>query len=147
VARLHLAVNYDQVARRLGIEGPYELKYHLFPRFLARIGVQRKLPSRLWGLGFALLRRLKFLRGTIFDPFRWDRDRQLERALIEEYPALASSLLVDDAIPYAAKVEIAASALEIRGYDAVKERSVEVWRKRVAELRKPDPAQSPRAAE
>ena len=31
MARLHLKVDYDEVARDLGIEGPYTVTYHLHP--------------------------------------------------------------------------------------------------------------------
>jgi indolepyruvate ferredoxin oxidoreductase len=148
VARLHSAAHYDEVARRLGIEGAYELKYQLHPPMLARLGLTKKLPAgKIYAFLFAVLRRLKFLRGTIFDIFRWDPDRKLERALIVEYRQLASSVVEDASIPYSKKVELAASALDIKGYRTVKDRSVEVWRKRVAELRRADPEQFPRAAE
>ena len=136
VARLHAAVNYDQVAKRLGIEGGYQLKYHLHPPILQRLGLRKKLPlGRVYGFLFGVLRRMKWVRGTILDIFRWDPDRKLERKLIEEYEALAKSLLDDDTLSYDTKVELAASALDIRGYSGVKERNVQLWRKRVAELR------------
>jgi indolepyruvate ferredoxin oxidoreductase len=148
VARLHAAAQYDQVARRLGIEGAYELKYHLHPPVFTRLGLKHKLPfGKLYAFLFAILRRMKWVRGTLLDIFRWDPDRRLERALIEEYRALAGALLEDASLSYAAKVELAASALEIKGYSTVKERNVEAWRKRVAALRSADPAQLARAAE
>jgi indolepyruvate ferredoxin oxidoreductase len=136
VARLHAAVSYDQVAKRLGIEGAYELEYHLHPPILQRFGLRKKLPlGRVYDLLFAVLRRMKWLRGTIFDIFRWDPDRKLERQLIEEYEALAKSLLEDDTLPYTTKVELAASALDIRGYSKVKQHNAQLWRKRITELR------------
>ncbi len=148
VARLHAATNYDRVAKRLGIEGHYELKYHLHPPILQRFGLRKKLPfGKLYDFLFAILRRMKFLRGTLFDIFRWDPDRKLERQLIEEYQALATSLLADESLPYPTKVDIAASALDIRGYRHVKDRNVELWRRRVAELRRLEAAPVSRAAE
>ncbi|MET0287491.1 MAG: indolepyruvate ferredoxin oxidoreductase family protein [Polyangiales bacterium] len=148
VARLHAAANYEGVARRLGIEGDYELKYQLHPPFLARLGMKKKLPlGKLYAFTFAILRRMKWLRGTIFDVFRWDPDRKLERALIEEYDQLTAELLADASLRYETKVEIAASALDIRGYRTVKERNVALWRERVAELRRGGPANLSQAAE
>ena len=44
MARLHLAVDYDRVARDLGIDGPYRVTYHLHPPVLRRLGLARKLP-------------------------------------------------------------------------------------------------------
>jgi indolepyruvate ferredoxin oxidoreductase len=90
---------------------------------------------------------MKRLRGTLLDVFRWDPDRRLERALIEEYSQLATSVLDAAAVPYGTKVELAASALDIRGYRTVKERNVAAWRKRVAELQKPAPLCAAEAAE
>lgn len=148
VARLHSATNYDLIARRLGIEGQYELRYQLHPPVFHRLGLHRKLPlGRIGTLLFALLRRMKRLRGTLLDVFRWDPDRRLERALIEEYDQLATRVLADATLPYGTKVELAASALTIKGYRTVKERNVAAWRTRVAELRRPAPALPARAAE
>src|SRR5580658_622459 len=41
VARLHLGVDYDHVARELGIEGPYSVTYHLHPPVLRRLGLKK----------------------------------------------------------------------------------------------------------
>jgi indolepyruvate ferredoxin oxidoreductase len=148
VARLHAATHYDAMARSLGIEGPYELKYHLHPPVLRRLGLRHKLPlGRVYAFTFALLRRLKWLRGTPFDIFGWDRDRRLERELIAEYRQLTGELLANESMPYANKVELAASAIQIKGYGPVKERSVEAWHTRVAELTRAAAVQDHRAAE
>jgi indolepyruvate ferredoxin oxidoreductase len=148
VARLHYATQYDVIARRLGIEGPYELRYQLHPPVFHRFGLKRKLAfGKLGQLLFALLRRMKRVRGTMFDIFRWDPDRRLERALIEEYGQLATTVIDDPSLPYGTKVEIAASALDIKGYRSVKERNVEAWRKRVAERLLPATQIPARAAE
>ena len=42
---------------------------------------------------FKLLAKLKFLRGTAFDPFGYTAERKVERALIGEYEALVDELL------------------------------------------------------
>lgn len=146
VARLHTATDYDRIARRLGIEGPYELKYHLHPPLLRRFGLRHKLPmGKLYEFLFSALRRMKRLRGTLFDIFRWDRDRRLERAIIEEYRQLVSDILEHDSMPYGARVELAASALAIKGYGAIKERSVGAWRMRVVGLSGSAPALTAKA--
>jgi indolepyruvate ferredoxin oxidoreductase len=147
VARLHHLARYDLVARDLGIEGSYSLKYHLHPPFLRRLGRKSKLPlGWLYALAFAVLLRMKPLRGTLFDPFGWDRDRRLERAVIHEYRQLVEQVLAASALAYTAKVERVASALAIKGYGPIKERAIAAWRARVAEWTQPSTTPPPRSA-
>ncbi|HXZ63074.1 MAG TPA: DUF6537 domain-containing protein, partial [Acidimicrobiales bacterium] len=130
VARLHLKADYDAVARDLGIEGSYRLRYHLHPPTLRRAGLGRKLPlGKPYEWGFWALARMRRLRGTPFDVFGWDRDRRLERALADEYEVLLSGLLAAaPGRPYDELVRIAASAESIRGYAAIKEEAARGWR-------------------
>ncbi len=137
VARLHAATDYGAVARELGIDGGYKLTYHLHPPVLRRLGRDRKVPmGRPYAYAFEVLRRMRRLRGTPFDIFGWDRDRRLERALIEEYHELIESALADESLGYRARVDLAVSAQSIKGYGPVKERSVAAWRREVAEARR-----------
>ncbi|XVQ14762.1 indolepyruvate ferredoxin oxidoreductase family protein [Spirillospora sp. CA-255316] len=148
VARLHLKVDYDRVARELGIEGPYSVTYHLHPPLLRRLGMKKKLPmAGPYELAFRGLRRMRRLRGTPLDVFGWDRDRRTERALIEEYERLVGEAVRPSAgVPYASLVRLAGSAMSIKGYADIKEAAVEAWRERVAELTGRDPAAAePRA--
>ena len=91
-------------------------------------------------LSFKALRRLKKLRGTRLDVFGRDPDRKLERALIIELEALLRAHLDG---PYDRAVTIAESALMIKGYAEVKDRSVAAWRARVAELTAPAAVPAP----
>jgi indolepyruvate ferredoxin oxidoreductase len=135
VARLHRRTDYGRLARQLGIEGAYALQYHLHPPFLRRLGLKHKIKlGWLFALTFMLLRPLKVLRGTWLDVFGWDRDRRLERKLIGEYRALMERALATPRMSYDTRVELAASALSIKGYAEVKDRRVALWRQRVAEL-------------
>ncbi|SEG83923.1 indolepyruvate ferredoxin oxidoreductase [Thermomonospora echinospora] len=137
VARLHLRVDYDRVARDLGIDGPYKVTFHLHPPTLRRLGLRRKLPlARPYELAFHVLRRMRRLRGTPLDPFGWDRDRRTERALIAEYERLVRDVLTRD-LPYDDLVRVASSPMSIKGYGPVKEAAVSAWRERVAELMGP----------
>jgi indolepyruvate ferredoxin oxidoreductase len=137
VARLHLKIDYDHVARGLGIDGPCSVTYHLHPPVLRRLGLKKKLPmGKPYELAFHVLRRMKRLRGTPFDVFGWDRDRRTERAVIEEYEQLIDETTgPSSAVPYDTLVRIAASALSIKGYGPIKETAVAAWRENVAELR------------
>jgi indolepyruvate ferredoxin oxidoreductase len=135
VARLHLQADYAHAARQLGIDGPYTVKYHLHPPALRRLGLSRKLPlGASYRAAFVVLSRMKRVRGTRLDLFGWDRDRRMERALIEEYEALmVPALAADPGDGYPRLVELAASALEIKGYGPVKDAAVVHWRAAVDE--------------
>jgi indolepyruvate ferredoxin oxidoreductase len=148
VARLHLAADYDRIARNLGIEGPYKVTYHLHPPVLRRLGLKKKLPmAKPYELAFHALRRMRRLRGTPFDVFGWDRDRRAERAVIEEYEQLISQTTdPSSAVPYDTLVRIAASAMSIKGYGPIKETAVAAWREQVTRLRRPEPVTAGRNA-
>jgi indolepyruvate ferredoxin oxidoreductase len=108
-------------------EGDLRLEFHMAPPLLQRrdpaTGRYRK---RKFGRGtmalYRLLARLKFLRGTNFDPFGRAAHRKLERRLIDDYEAMTRRVLA--ALTegnYALAVEIASYPELIRGYDVVKD--------------------------
>ena len=75
---------------RQQFEGDYRLEFHLAPPLLAdRDPATGHLKKRAYGpwmlKAFALLARLKGLRGTVLDPFGRSADRRRERALIGQY--------------------------------------------------------------
>ena len=84
---------------------------------------------------FRALATLKGLRGTRLDPFGWTSERRMERHLIEEYEgwldAIATYLRPDNHIT---AVRLAGVPATIRGFGAVKSRSVEVARKSAGAL-------------
>jgi indolepyruvate ferredoxin oxidoreductase len=136
VARLHRLVDYEAVARELGISGEVEVKYQLHPPFLRRMGMHKKLPmGRPYDLGFAALARMKRLRGTKFDVFGRDPDRVMERELIDEYEALVRSVVMDPAVDRSIRLQAAVSIQSVKGYAGIKEAAAELWRKDMAELR------------
>ncbi|MGW1029451.1 indolepyruvate ferredoxin oxidoreductase family protein [Streptomyces sp. NPDC002577] len=147
VARLHLKADHHQIARDLGIEGPYAVTYHLHPPVLRRLGLKKKLPmARPYRLAFHVLRGMKRLRGTPFDVFGRDPDRRTERAVIEEYEQLIDEAVQpSSAVPYDALVRIAESAMSIKGYGPIKEAAVAAWREHVGELRQQGSAAGARA--
>ena len=124
VARLHAAATYGD-----------EPVFHMAPPLLSRVdtatGRRRKvkIPGRVALPLFRLLRRGKALRGTVLDPFGWQRDRRLERALADEYEqdlrdALGHVRL--DTLTDA--VSLAALPQDIRGFGPVKAASLEAAR-------------------
>jgi len=92
--------------------------------------------GRPYRLAFGVLRPLKRLRGTRLDVFGWDRDRRMERALIDEYRGLIESM-IGDAGPfsYETRVRLARSAMAIKGYGPVKEANVARWHHEIEEIR------------
>ena len=81
----------------------------------------------------ALLARSRWLRGSAFDPFGAGALRRAERSLIAEYPAAIDSALRGlDATNLDAIVELAASAMEVRGYGRLKMARIEAFRDRLA---------------
>jgi indolepyruvate ferredoxin oxidoreductase len=139
VARLYTESDFlKRVADQF--EGPYELRVHLAPPLLAErdpaTGHLKKRVYGPWMLGaFRLLARLRFLRGTPFDPFGRSRERRGERQLIAEYEALLDE--IERGLSpqnHAAAVELARLPLEVRGFGHVKDASLARARPRQAEL-------------
>ncbi len=120
----------------MGIEGPYDVTYHLHPPTLHRLGLGKKLPmGRTYRAAFGARRRMKRRRGTPLDVFGWDRDRKLERSLVGQYRQLVESAVWGPSLDYERGVRIAPSALAIKGYGTIKEAAVQRWQAEVAQLR------------
>ncbi len=123
VARL-LAQTPDRVAE--SFEGDVRLTYHLAPPILARHGPDGRPRKRAFG-GWTrrlwpMLARLRFLRGTPFDPFGYAAERRAERGLIARYEADLAQWL-----PRAGTADIADLLrwpLIVRGFGPVKSDSI-----------------------
>jgi indolepyruvate ferredoxin oxidoreductase len=111
-----------------------KLRYNLAPPLFAKrdpeTGHLRKREFGAWmGSGFAMLAKLKGLRGTPLDVFGYTAERKMERALIGKYEArmqmVATELTVAN---HAAAIELASLPAQIRGYGHVKEANVEMVR-------------------
>jgi indolepyruvate ferredoxin oxidoreductase len=105
-------------------EGEARLTFHLAPPLLARrdpaTGRLRKRAFGPWVLGlFRIVAGLKRLRGTVFDPFGRHPHRRMERRLITEYEALVAELLAT--LTAANRT----AAVEVRGFDVVKDASLQ----------------------
>ncbi len=112
-------------------EGDYTLEFNLAPPFLSRIDPATGRPAKRrfgpWMLALMpWLARLKWLRGSAFDPFGYSTDRRLERQLLKTYPALVDRLLKSlRPDNHRAAVEIALLTSEIRGFGPVKQAAAE----------------------
>jgi indolepyruvate ferredoxin oxidoreductase len=139
VARLHTDGVFSR-ALEAEFDGNYQLKFHLAPPLLARrdphTGIPRKRAFGAWVLPvFKLLRRLKGLRGTAFDPFGYSAERRAERRLIAEYENTVEQLLDglcqanhDDAVAIANLPE------QVRGFGHIKTAGIEQMHRRREEL-------------
>jgi indolepyruvate ferredoxin oxidoreductase len=106
--------------------GDLKLTYHLAPPMLTKTGpdgrpLKKEYGARM-GAMFPRLAKLKFLRGTPFDPFGRTAERKMERALIKQYEADMAEVLtrLTPANLETAKA-LALLPLQIRGFGPVKE--------------------------
>ena len=106
--------------------GRPRLTFHLAPPLLAprdpATGKLRKLTFGSWMLPvFHVLARLRFLRGTPFDPFGWTRERRSERAEIPRYEQVLQTI-GERLSPsnHATAVALASVPEHVRGFGHVK---------------------------
>jgi indolepyruvate ferredoxin oxidoreductase len=141
VARLYSDTNFlDRV--KSSFEGSnLRFEFHLAPPLLARrdrtTGEPKKMSFGPWMLSvFRILARLKFLRGTWFDPFGYSAERRRERELVADYEALLTEI-IGNLTPanHAAAVALAALPEKIRGFGPVKQRHLVAAKAEEAALR------------
>jgi indolepyruvate ferredoxin oxidoreductase len=130
VARLYRRPEFLDALNRQ-FEGGFSLRFHLAPPSLAKPKAggmpPRKQTFGAWMMSFfAVLARLKILRGTAFDIFGYTEERRMERRLIDDYRGLVEHLLSGlSPATLGAAVRLAAMPENIRGYGHVKAASVE----------------------
>ncbi len=129
VARLFAAPEFAKALAE-EFDGPFKLHFHIgawpFARPDPRSGVMGKGEAGPWAMtAFRLMARLRFLRGTLLDPFRNSDERKLERRLVGEFEADIDDLVAARLAPgnYALAVRIASLPEAIKGYGRVKEAS------------------------
>ncbi|SFE23077.1 indolepyruvate ferredoxin oxidoreductase family protein [Roseivivax sediminis] len=136
VARLHLETRAKAEA---AFDGKFRMHFHLAPPILAKEGADGRPVKKRYGEGmlrnFRLLARLKWLRGTPFDPFGRSEERRMERALIRQYEADMAEWL-PQARPGTRDALVALAELPrtIRGFGPVKAANAEKARRRREEL-------------
>ena len=108
------------------------LGFHLAPPLLSRTdprtGHPRKIRFGEWVLpGFRLLAKMRWLRGTMADPFGYTRERRQERRAIRDYEALVETIaarLTPDRAAIAQ--DLLALPLSVRGFGHVKDAAREL---------------------
>ncbi len=120
-------------------DGDLNLTYHLAPPILTKTGADGRPVKKEYGArmawAFPKLARLKWLRGTPFDPFGRTAERRMERALIKEYEAdMREVLQILRPDTREAAIALARLPLDIRGFGPVKEANARKAAKRREEL-------------
>ena len=139
VARLHRDAGF---ATKIAAEfGPgATVNYHLAPPLWPTGKDHRGRPNKRrfpgWAMrpGFALLARMKGLRGTAFDVFGRHPERQMERALITWFEGLMERAVAEAAGDMERWRRVMAAPMGIRGYGPVKAEAAEKVRGEVAAL-------------
>jgi indolepyruvate ferredoxin oxidoreductase len=133
VARLMFLDDGRAEARRVaGAAGVMSVRLH--PPILRALGVDRKISfGPGWFPMFRLLARLRFLRGTPFDPFGWLRARREERELRDSYVALVADVVARvGEIGVDAAEEVLGLVDAVRGFEGIKRANIEAFRVEVA---------------
>ena len=129
VARLY---SNGDFARQLqaNFSGDYKVNFQLAPEIFSLFHKGDAPPKkRLYGpwmnLAFKILAKLKFLRNSRLDLFSYTADRRQEQLLAGQYQQLIEQLLGNlDAENLSAAVAVAEIAASIRGFGAIKRRSI-----------------------
>lgn len=139
VARLHRDRSFEKKLAEQ-FEGDFKIKHHLAPPMIAKIDQRTGHPAKIaFGAWirpvFGVLEKLKFLRGTSFDPFGRTAERRMERQLIADYFALVTELSAGlDTANHALAVELAGLPDMVRGFGHVKLASITKFEKRRTDL-------------
>jgi indolepyruvate ferredoxin oxidoreductase len=137
VARLALdETELSRITEQFGAGARVAWKLH--PPLLRALGMKRKITFGPWFAPvFRALRWMKRVRGTKLDPFGGTVVRRLERELVSEYVRVVEetcSVLTASNHDFA--VQLAELPDLVRGYEHVKLANVEVYRQRLASLRR-----------
>jgi indolepyruvate ferredoxin oxidoreductase len=152
VARLYAESDFAQRVEAQ-FEGAYKLNFHMAPPIFNKpdpaTGVPRKSTYGPWMMkAFALLARMRRLRGTALDVFGRTTERRMERALIGEYETMVAEIVAGlTPANHATAVELASIPEHIRGYGHVKEAHIRTAKSRevalLAAFRSPERATPP----
>src|SRR5476651_1941432 len=128
VARLYTNTSFVERVKNTFDGDNLRFEFHLAPPLLAKAdpvtGEPKKMSFGPWLLKvFAVLAKLKFLRGTPLDPFGYTTERRTERRLISEYVAELDEI-VERLAPNNHDVAVALASLpeKIRGFGPIKVR-------------------------
>jgi len=128
VARLYSDGRFKQFVQAR-FEAGAKLKFHLAPPLIGRKDrsgrpKKMKFPGMTMWL-FKLLARLRFLRGSRFDPFGYLTERKEERRALTDFENLLGDIVRNlDDDNYEVAVELARLPEQVRGFGHIKSRSL-----------------------
>ena len=141
VARLFTETDFLREVERT-FEGDYQIAFHLAPplpgKGLETDGRPRKRRFGPWMLRvMGVLARLRRLRGTPLDPFRYSADRKLDRSLLADYRALVTRIPGElTADNYDTFLQLAELPAEVRGFGPVREQAARAIQQKRSQLLK-----------
>lgn len=130
VARLYAHPDFQRALEEQ-FESGFRLQFYLgsgpFARRNTTTGAVQKSAVGAWMMPvFKTLAKLRGLRGTWLDPFRWSAERALEQRLLQQYEQDVERILAElHAGNLDLAVQIATLPESVRGYGHVKERQAE----------------------
>lgn len=112
-------------------EGDVKIAFNLAPPIFAKRDENGHLQKREYGRwmlsAFKLMVKMKFLRGTAFDPFGKTDERKAERKLIKDYEAIITDVIENlNERNFETAIQLAEVPEMIRGYGHVKEQHLEI---------------------
>ena len=123
-------------------EGDFKIHYHMAPPIFSKKDPVKGNPTKV-SLGpwlFTLMKIIssfKFLRGTVFDPFGYLKERKEERNLIKDYYNCMNNISINlNLNNYKIACEIASVPEKIRGFGYVKEKNIIISKNLEKELLK-----------
>jgi indolepyruvate ferredoxin oxidoreductase len=125
VARLHTESGFVESVKRSFGAG-VRMSFHFSPPLFARLdpatGRPKKYELGPWVMPvLRALAKLRRLRGTKLDPFRFSSDRRLERALLAHYESVLDRITAElDDSRLGVALELARLPEQVRGYGPVK---------------------------
>ncbi|MEX0280821.1 MAG: indolepyruvate ferredoxin oxidoreductase family protein [Arenibacterium sp.] len=126
VARLMTGATFGEELNA-HFEPGYRLRYHMAPPLLSRATDARGRPRKRSFGGWMTpvlrgLARMKVLRGSVFDPFRWSKDRKLDKAMLTWYRGILKRAAQTYRSEHHARwAQILSAPMDIRGYGPVRE--------------------------
>ncbi|MEX0603647.1 MAG: indolepyruvate ferredoxin oxidoreductase family protein [Marinobacter sp.] len=139
VARLFAETGFMKEVEET-FEGDFKVHFHLAPPLLnSETDAQGRPKKRRFGpwifRAFTLLAKLRTLRGTVMDPFRYSADRKLDRAMLTDYQNLVARIGRElDTSNYETFLQLAELPADVRGYGPVRQQAAEGIREKQSQL-------------
>ena len=139
VSRLYTHPQFKKKIKE-AFDGKFKINFHMAPPIFAKKNSSNGEPVKIkigqWFLYLMkLIAPLKFLRGTVFDPFGYSDERKTERKLIKDYEIMILDIMQKlKKENYETACEIAKMPEKIRGFGHVKKNNLNIAKNLEANL-------------